>query len=146
MKYLLIVFFIGCLMISCQDHCDGPSTPIPFELSSEGSNRICIMQNVDKEKTEVNVVIKTQAEFEKYVGCSTNLQVDFSSKMVLAGRYLSNHCAEVTSQSVEKNCNGEIVYNIEISKGDCDSMSLIFYLVIVDKSGSPVKFNLSIKP
>jgi hypothetical protein len=133
-------------MISCQDHCDGPSTPMSFELSSEASNTICTVQNVDKEKTEVDLVIKTQADFKKYVACSTNLEVDFSSKMVLAGRYLSNHCAEVTSQSLEKNCQGQIVYNVEILKGDCTSMSLISYLVIVDKSSSPVKFNLSIKP
>jgi hypothetical protein len=146
MKYLLIPFFTGCLMISCQDHCDGPSTPIAFELSTEASNRFCTLQNVDKQKTEVDLVIKTQADLEKYVACNTNLEVDFSSRMILAGGYLSNHCAEVTSQSVERNCKGEIVYNVEILKGDCDSMSWVDYLVIVDKSSSPVKFNLSIKP
>jgi hypothetical protein len=91
-------------------------------------------------------VIKTKSDFEKYVVCNKDLDIDFSLKMILAGKYLSNHCASVTSQSVERNCRGEIIYNVEILKDDCNAMTWVDYFVIVDRSNNRVKFNLSIKP
>jgi hypothetical protein len=139
MKWLL---FIGncALIFSCQEHCNDAVQS--FELATKDS-RICTLQNIDNNAAEVNLVIRSQADQDKYLSCSSGLVIDFSKKMLVAGRYTASHCAQIETQSVDKICTGQLIYNVDIRGDDCTAFTQVFYMVIVDRSDKHVRFNVT---
>jgi hypothetical protein len=107
----------------------------------------CGLQNLDHRQKEVNLIIKTQAEFEKYVSCQPQSDpIDFNEFFLLAGRYKHQQCVRFDRQEVTI-CENRIFYTVNLMEQDCYSISDVFYFALIDRKFEDleVKFNVKFK-
>lgn|SRR5690554_3780860 len=153
-KYFSVSFlFLPLLTFGCQDEsipqdCAGDKTQfIETFYSEEFASIPCGLQNAESDEKEVNLVITTQTDFEKYFTCSAQLPViDFDKYLIFAGTYRHHQCAVFDSQSVSV-CNNKINYRVTILEQACDAFTSIFYATVIEKEYIylPVNFDVQFK-
>ena len=97
----------------------------------------------------VNLVITSQQQYERYIA-NRSQEIDFDSKMLLAGSYLTDSAAHVVSQLITSDCGaGKLLYHIEVvrTKGNLATRQHVEYFAIVPKlpDGTQVKFEVAYK-
>lgn len=99
---LCLLIHTGCDFFAELQNCDADSAP-PLETfySDEFRDIVCGFKGVNPEEKVVNLVIKTQADYERYFNCSAPLPaVDFDKYFILAGSYRHLKCEEFYKYSV----------------------------------------------
>ncbi|WP_339700963.1 hypothetical protein [Algoriphagus aquimarinus] len=76
-KYFTVSFlFLALLTFGCQDECVSQDCAgdnaqfIETFYSEEFASTPCGLQNIDSDEMEVNLVISTQTDFDKYLTCA----------------------------------------------------------------------------
>ena len=106
----------------------------------------CSLQNISASASDkvVNLVIKTQADYEKYFICSYQPPaVDFEKYFILAGRYRHHQCAVFDNQQVLL-CNNKIVYRVAMLEQICAAFTNVYYFAVIDRQyeNLPVVFDV----
>ncbi len=138
-KTMPILILFTLLSGSCQEeamilNCEGENVQrIDTFYDDELENIPCSIQNINPDTKEVNLVIKTQADYEKYFTCSNELPViDFEKYFILAGRYRHQQCAVFDRQQVLL-CNNKLIYKVEMLELICASFTNVFYATVIER-------------
>lgn len=102
------------------------------------------VQGVDPNKPTVNLVIKSQQDYDKYIGTSSDIKrpsIDFSQFVLLAGRTITPECAFVGSQIVLDRC-GTYTFEVTLEPKDCHAFTTSNYFVIIHKTEHPIDFHI----
>lgn len=104
----------------------------------------CRLRNMDLSKQEVHVIIRSQADLEKFVDCSQLLSIDFNEKTVLAGAFWTTTTNFVRRQKVFKRCD-EYVYEVDIQQGAGTAVTQAHYFVVLPRisANASVTFDVS---
>lgn len=153
-KYINVSFlFLALLAFGCQDEC------IPQDCAGDNEQFIetfyseefagipCGLQNAESDEKEVNLIITTQTDFDKYFTCAAQLPViDFDKYFILAGMYRHHQCAVFDSQSVSV-CNNKINYRVTMLEQACQAITSVFYATVIEKeyNNLPVDFDVQFK-
>jgi hypothetical protein len=152
MKTILkILFLCGIILLtafSCEkeeENCDMDNAQHVETFYSDEFERIpCSLHNIDTDNKVVNLVIKTQADFEKYLSCSSQLPaIDFKKYFILVGRYRHHQCAIFDSQEVLI-CDNKLFYKVRMLEQDCLAFTDVFYVTVIEREyvNLPVKFDV----
>jgi len=136
--YSIISISISLFCFNCEKSdpdCQGEPTPIPYEsLLQHKQDEICILRNIDDSKKQIDLIIQTQDDYEKYVECSSTLPpINFSEMTLLAGRLKTPYQDKVIKQSYSQDCKNRYVFQVEIGLGVAAAPSNVFYFAIVPK-------------
>jgi hypothetical protein len=106
----------------------------------------CGLQHIEGNEKETQLVITTQADFEKYFTCSEQLDIDFDKYFILAGMYRHHQCALFDSQQVSV-CNNKIVYKVRMFEQICQAPTSVFYSTVIEKihNALPVEFDVQFR-
>ena len=133
------------LTVSCHNENLPPECDvIETFYNDEFENITCSLQNINTDDQTVNLLIKTQADYEKYFICSTQLPaIDFEKYFILAGRYRHHQCAVFDSQQMLL-CNNRIVYRVRILELICAAFTNVYYFAVIDRQyeNLPVEFDV----
>ena len=142
---LVIVLIGGCREDEVIQNCEGDDAQqIETFYTAEFGNTPCSLQNINSADKVVNIVIKTQADYEKYFTCiSQPPTVDFEKYFIIAGNYRHHQCALFKGQKVLL-CNNKIIYRVFILKQICDSITDVFYVTVIEKKyeNLPIEFDV----
>lgn len=123
---------------------------IPIEIDSfyysepaTGSVQLCSLQNVDPNRIQTDIVIESQADFEKYVDCVHMVSIDFSQKTVFAGAVWTNGGSFAGHMEVLKKCDA-YVYHVDIKVTPPTTPTLTRYFAIVPKISSRAKVTFEV--
>ncbi|MGE0930302.1 hypothetical protein [Peijinzhouia sedimentorum] len=153
MKTKISVLFLTLFVMSCQyenvlqSFEDQNEQTIETFYSEELQDIPCGLQNIDHDEEEVNLVIKDQADLEKYFQCHDELpEIDFGKYFLLAGVYRHNQCAVFDSQSVTLS-NNRVIYKINVIEQDCFAFTSVLYLTTIERKylNLPVEFEIRFK-
>ncbi len=147
--YILMALQItGCQTESIPQNCEGDNAQyLPTFYSSEFTSVSCGLRNVDNEQKEINLIITNQADFEKYIFCSSQPPViDFEKYFILTGVYRHHQCAVLDSQQILI-CNSKIIYKVNIQEQICQAAIPVFYITAIEKKYShfDIEFNVRFK-
>jgi hypothetical protein len=141
---LFLWIAIGCELSFDPENCTGENKVALEPINVEGLNfEGCGFLDATNEQ-EYRVIIKSKAEFEKYINCSTiSSLVDFNKYFILAGSYNHRQCAILDNQQVSI-CNDILVYNVNLREQDCFATTRVNYLVVIKNKyiNLPVKFEV----
>ncbi|MDO9553746.1 hypothetical protein [Rhodonellum sp.] len=152
-KAVTILLLLTVLSGSCQEesmiqNCEGENGQRIETFYNEELREIpCSIQNINPDTREVNLVIKTQADYDKYFTCSAELPtVDFEKYFILAGRYRHHQCAEFNRQQVFI-CNNKLIYKVEMHELICAAFTNVFYVTVIERKyeGLQVVFDVGFK-
>ncbi len=138
-KKILFVLISVCCNWGCTQNqlidCTGESNQVSFEtLLSSSASEICGLKNIDNNELTVNLIIKSQSEYENYISCSPSSPVvDFNEKTLLAGRMKTPNEDRIINQSVTFDCNGNYLYNVEIGYGIATHPIDVYYFAVIPK-------------
>lgn len=147
----LLICSLFLFAFSCEReeiNCSGETTSISFELLQQNSDSGCHIQNI-KESTEVgsqeNLIIQSQADYEKYILCHSSLPtIDFSKKTLLAGRYVAANMDWIDNQQVYQNCDGKVVFKVKLERGGYTAITKVYYFVVIPKISNATQVNFDI--
>lgn len=147
-KAMTILLILTALSSSCQKEdviCEVDNAQqIETFYNNEFENIPCSLQNINTDDKVVNLVIKTQADYEKYFICSyAPPAVDFGKYFILTGRYRHHQCAMFDSQLVLL-CNNKIVYKVGMLEQICAAFTNIYYFAVIEREyeNLPVVFDV----
>jgi hypothetical protein len=147
---LTILLLLTTLSSSCQkedviQNCEGDNAQqIETFYNDEFGSIPCSLQNISTDNKVVNLVIKTQADYEKYFTCSNQLpEVDFEKYLILAGRYRHHQCAIFDNQQVLL-CDSKLFYKVRMLLQDCQAITNVYYVTVIEKEyeNLPVEFDI----
>ncbi|MFD2035734.1 hypothetical protein ACFSKL_13100 [Belliella marina] len=148
LKMTPILLLLAALTCSCQNEinpdCEGDNAQqVELFYVDEFESTPCGLQNIEGNEKETNLVITTQADFEKFFTCSEQLHIDFDKYFILAGMYRHHQCAVFDSQQVVL-CNNRIVYKVGLLEQICAALTNVSYFVVIDKQyeNLPVVFDV----
>jgi hypothetical protein len=150
MKNLFISSFSLLLMtwltVSCHNENLSPECDvIETFYNDEFENITCSLQNINTDDQTVNLVIKTQADYEKYFICGTQLPaVDFDKYFIITGGYRHNNCAIFDSQQVQL-CNNKIIYGVRMLEQDCHAITNVYYATVIEKKYENLAVEFDVK-
>lgn len=128
---------LSILSIPCE-------TVVPtFKFFLPNSPKVSV-QNVDQSQKVVNLIIRNQQDYEKYVFIRSDTvrpPIDFSKKVLLAGRAKSGYQSGV-SQTVKKLCDNTISFNVIAGGRNLPAPSEASYFALIDKTELTIKFNV----
>ncbi len=145
-----ILILIAMLTVSCEQEAlqsceDDRVKQIETFHDEEFANIPCSLQSINNNDKVVNLVIKTQADYEKYFICGVPLpEVDFEKYFILAGRYRHNQCAVFDSQQVLL-CNNKIIYRVKMLEQVCQAFTNVFYVTVVENKFETFKVEFDVK-
>ena len=152
MKKITLYILLGLSWIwGCENNqvfdCTEEPIVVAFEtILSDSVTQGCKLQNIDDNELIVNLIIKSQDEYENYVGCIGELPVvDFSEKTLLAGRMMAPKEDKVIKQSVSKDCNEIYLYTVEIGYGIAAHPISVYYHALIPKTPANAKIEFDIK-
>lgn len=150
-KTMTVLLLLAELTGSCQKeispNCEGENAQqVESFYMDEFENTPCGLQHIEGNEKETQLVITSQADFEKYFTCSEQLPIDFDKYFILAGMYKHHQCALFDSQQVST-CNNEIVYKVRMLEQICQAPTAVFYATVIEKkySALPVEFDVQFK-
>ncbi len=152
-KAVIILLLLSVLSGSCQEetmiqNCEGENGQRIETFYNEELREIpCSMQHINPDTREVNLVIKTQADYEKYFTCIAELPtLDFTKYFILAGRYRHHNCAVFDRQQVLL-CNNKLIYKVEMLEQICNAFTNVFYVTVIERKyeGLQVVFDVGFK-
>lgn len=144
----LLLLTILTPMVSCQkeDLCEGDEAKqVETFYASEFNAAYCGLQNIDNNKKAINLVIKTQEDYEEYFSCGLQTpEIDFEKYFILAGVYRHHQCARFDSQQVLI-CNSKIFYKVRMLEQDCQAFTNVFYMAVIEKKYSNLQVKFDVK-
>ncbi len=158
-KALFIVLFCLITIVGCDykdiTACSGELTQVSFDYlvsPTNGDNEQCWLQNLNESldaqgrpQQQLDLVIQTQTDYEKYFGCSGTLPIiDFAKKTLLAGRYIETSACFVFDQSVYKDCRQNYFFNVQLSAGSSQAFAKIPYFAIIPKISNKSKVTVNV--
>jgi len=152
MKTLLFNAVLGLLFATPLGGCDhggeacggDDAQEVQNFYTDEFGNNPCILQNIDNDDKDVNLIIKTQADYEKYFACSFQPPaVDFKKYFILAGRYRHHQCAAIDSQKTLL-CENRLFFKVRMLHKDCYAITNLFYFAVIERQleNLPVVFDV----
>jgi len=142
---LFLVNIGGCNDDLGIQYCEGDNAQqVQTYYNDEFRNISCSLQNINTKDNVVNLVIKTQADYDKYFICSVQPPaVDFDKYFILAGRYRHHQCAVFDSHQVLL-CKNRIVFKVRILEQICAAFTNVYYFVVIDRQhvNLPVVFDV----
>ncbi len=150
---MTILLLLSVLSGSCQEesmiqNCEGENGQrIDTFYNEELGNLPCSLQNINPDTKEVNLIIKTKADYEKYFTCSAELPtLDFEKYFILAGRYRHHQCAVFDRQQVLL-CNNKLIYKVEMLELICAAFTDVYYFTVIERKyeGLQVVFDVGFK-
>ncbi len=126
----------------------GESSSVPIETfyNNEFERGTCF-KNIKTPSRIVGVIIKNQAAYEKYMGCSSALPlIDFDNYFIIGGLFRNTSCSKEAHEENISLCSNKIIYKAIVRKGICAGPSITTSLVVIEKkySSSEVVFDLQI--
>lgn len=152
-KAVTILLLLSVLSGSCQEesmiqNCEGENGQrIETFYNEELENLPCSLQNINPDTREVNLIIKTQADYIKYITCSAELPaIDFEKYFILAGRYRHHNCAVFDRQQVLL-CNNRLIYKVKMREQICNAFTNVYYFAVIERKyeGLQVVFDVGFK-
>ncbi|WP_009033907.1 hypothetical protein [Indibacter alkaliphilus] len=144
---LFLMSLGGCELVSRIQDCEEDSAPqVLTFFEDEFENFPWSLQNINLDDKEVNLVIKTQAEYEKYFISSKDLpDIDFGKFIILAGRYRHHQCAVFDRQQILL-CDSRLFYKVRIIPQDCQAITDVFYSAVIERKYEdlPIIFNVNL--
>lgn len=145
---LLTVFVTSCQNEVVTQNCEGDNAQFLETFYSEEFTSVpCSLQNIESDVKEVNLIISSQPDFEKYFTCFEQFpEIDFEKYFILAGRYTHNNCAVFESQQISI-CNNKIIYKVRMLEQECHAITSVYYATVLEKkyNSLPVDFNVQFK-
>jgi hypothetical protein len=143
-NYSILLCPLFLFAFSCEQEkiiCTGEAISISYEpMVADSLENDCRLQNIGDTRevgSQVNVLIQSQADYEKYMLCATSLpDIDFSQKTLLAGRYVASHMDQVKHQRVYQECNGKVKFEVRLDKGGYTAVTDVFFFAVVPKISS----------
>lgn len=130
--YLFTFLVLLFLNISCQKDtgCNEEGSIIPTETLP--SSQAFILKNIDDSKNELSLIMRSQADYEKFVHSNSTLpEIDFSRKFLIAVRVKLTSCGQPKDQSVVLQCN-QLTYYAITQAQDCHKPTDVFFFTIID--------------
>lgn len=94
-----------------------------------------------RDKSEVNLIIKSEKDFNKYLISRNGFPgIDFSKNVLLCGRKTYMHCVRLDSVNVVEMCN-KIQHRVYIREGICGAITDIYYFTLVPVNYSKKKID-----
>jgi hypothetical protein len=130
----LVLMAVSCQKEALIPNCEGDNVEyIVTFYTDEFRDTPCGLQNVSTDDKVVNLVIKTQADYEKYIACGLQRPaVDFEKYFILSGRYRHNNCALFNNQQVLI-CNNKIIYKVGLKEQDCHAITDVYYVTVIER-------------
>lgn len=136
-----LLCLLSLIAFSCgkeESNCSGEATPISSEpLTAEGSGTACRLQNIRSANdagSQVNLVIRSQADYKKYGLCEGALpDIDFSRKTLLAGSFVAPYMDWVEQQRVYRDCEGDVVFEVRLKRGGYTAVTEVFYFAVIPR-------------
>jgi hypothetical protein len=158
MKKLLIgslVIIFGFVYFSCSKDststCAETIAPSTYEKVLVNDLKIEYgLKNVDQVKTQVDLTIKSESEYKKYISSSIPTYdykndslptIDFSKKSIIAGRYISKYADFVKSMSIEKACD-KYTLTVHIGGSSRVQTTYVYYFALVDVTGADAEVKI----
>ncbi len=143
---LLLTVLTGSCQKEVTQNCEGDGAQqVETFYNVAFENIPCSLHNIDADDKVVNLVIKTQADYENYFTCSTQLpDVDFDLYFILAGRYRHSNCAIFDSQQVLL-CNNKILYRVGMLEQACQAITDVFYVTVIERSYESLSIEFDVK-
>lgn len=143
--YLFTSLLLLFINLSCQKDtgCDDEGSIIPTETLS--SSQAFILKNIDDSKNELSLIIRSQADYEKFINSNSTLpEIDFSKKFLIAVRVKLTSCGQPKDQSVVLQCN-QLMYQVITEAQDCQKPTDIFFFTFIDikYKDNPIQFKIS---
>lgn len=142
----LFLFAFSCEKVPV--NCSGELTLISSEtLGAGGSDPSCSIQNIQGGETgsKVDLIIRSQADYEKYVLCTNSLPaIDFSQKTLLAGRTIAPYTDLIESQRVYKLCDGKVTFEVKLNRGGYAAVTDVYYFAIIPKISDDTNVNFTV--
>ena len=151
-KFFIAILILAGGMVNCQQeiltqNCEGDNGKyIETFYTDEYEDIPCSLQNIDAEIKEVNLIVTSQVDYERFFSCSSQLPlIDFDKYLILVGRYRNNNCAVLDSQQVLI-CDNRIIFRVRILEQDCHAFTNVFYVTVIEKRYNtlPVKFDVQL--
>jgi hypothetical protein len=152
LKISLSLLFLWLAIGGCEpsfdsEKCEGENTLLVESYFSKEINEFpCGLTNLDEKAKQINLIIETKSDFEKYFSCNEGFpDIDFNKYFILAGRYTHKNCAVLINQNVVI-CENTLVYNVNIQAQICNGISDVYYYQIVlrDYLKYKIKFNVQL--
>lgn len=135
--YSILSICIALSTFNCEKNdpeCEGEPTPIPLESVVQKEGELCALKNIDDTRLQIDLIIQTEDEYEKYIECSNTLpSINFSDKTLLAGRLKTPYQDKIIKQSYSQDCKNRYLFHVEIGWGVAAAPSNVFYFAIVPK-------------
>ncbi|RZS95388.1 hypothetical protein [Cecembia calidifontis] len=142
---LLLANIGGCDDDAGIQTCEGDNAQqVQTYYNDEFRDIPCSLQNINTNDKVVNLVIKTQADYEKYFICSFQPPVvDFDKYFILAGRYRHHQCAVFDSQQTLI-CENKLYYKVRMLEQICAAFTNVHYFAVIDRQyeNLPVVFEV----
>lgn len=156
---IFLILFLLLTALSCSSVTDvedlSEAEPVPFEIltgspmlfEDEESTSItrCRLNysNIETSDGEIELIITKRDEFETYIICDEDTQVDFNESFLLAGSKGHHQCLLLYGQNVYLQ-DGTLVYSVEIREAACFVPTAASYIVKVPREylHYPVEFDL----
>ncbi|REL38134.1 hypothetical protein DYD21_05865 [Rhodohalobacter sp. SW132] len=156
---IFIILFLILIPLSCSSVFDieelSEAEPVPFEIlrgspmpyEDEESTSItrCRLNysNIETSAGEAELIITSKDEFQTYIICNEDTQVDFNDSFLLAGTKGHHQCLLLYGQGLFLQ-DGTLVYRVEIREAACLVPTAASYIVKVPREylRYPVEFDL----
>jgi hypothetical protein len=142
---LLLANIGGCDDDAGIQNCEGDNAQqVQTYYNDEFRDIPCSLQNINTNDKVVNLVIKTQADYDKYFICSFKPPaVDFDKYFILAGRYHHHQCAVFDSQQTLI-CENKLYYKVRMLEQVCAAFTNVYYFAVIDRQhiNLPVVFDV----
>lgn len=135
MAFLLLTSLILFLHLFCKKDCYNADCTreeqvIPFD--SPSSLQQYWLKNIDENKNEINLIIRSHEDYEKYIGSDKSLpDIDFSKQFLLAGRVRLSACGRLKEQKIVLQCD-KLKYTVSTEAMACQKPTDVFFFAIID--------------
>ena len=121
----------SCKKNNFSTNCTDAEQIIPFD--SLTASQSFWLKNIDKSKNEISLVIRSQKDYEKYIGSNKALPtINFSSQFLIAHQVKLATCGRLKEQKIVLACDN-LKYIMEIERELCQKPTDVFSLAIIDK-------------
>lgn len=130
-RRIVMIFLLAGVVLSCtrnsEDNCPGTK----IETVSIEDLEYLRFKDVDEEKKEVNFVIRSKSEYDKYViSTHERPEIDFSKYALLCGRIKYNKCHFLERKEVVDRC-GILEHRVYVGERLCGALTTIYYFTVV---------------
>jgi hypothetical protein len=130
---ILLLCLVSIIDFSCKDEPPYVYVCKNGLLEYKEVNNLFFSENMTQTDTLITLVIRSQAQFEKYFSPGSNT-FDFEKNTLLAGRYLALNLDRVESQTVKSYCEYNVLfYDVQLTGRVIPAYSKVPFFALIPK-------------